>query len=97
MEYNINSQPAIPLICSATSFFIALVRPYKKTNGNVISSIMFGLTAFYLTVISHMFAQHKHVKALIFFLLTCVLAPHLVLIGYIIFKVLTTLSMYCLN
>ena len=82
----LDSQPAIPLICSATSFFIALVRPYKKTNANVVASIMFGLTAFYLTVINHTFAEHKHVKVLIFFLLTCMLAPHIVLFGYIIFK-----------
>ena len=82
----LDSQPVIPLVCFAASIFIALIRPYKKSSANVVTSIMFGLTAFYLTVISHTFAEHKHVKALIFFLLTCMLAPHLVLIGYIIYK-----------
>ena len=82
----LDSQPVIPLMCFAASIFIALIRPYKKSSANVVTSIMFGLTAFYLTVISHTFAEHKHVKALIFFLLTCVLAPHLILIGYIIYQ-----------
>ena len=83
---SLDSQPVIPLVCFAASIFIALIRPYKKSSANVVTSIMFGLTAFYLTVISHTFAEHKHVKALIFFLLTCVLAPHLILIGYIIYQ-----------
>ena len=80
----LDSQPAIPLICSATSFFYSFG---SSIHANVVASIMFGLTAFYLTVISHTFADHKHVKVLIFFFLTCVLIPHLVLIGYIIFEV----------
>ena len=83
---SLDSLPAIPLVCFAVSFFIASARPYKKTTINVVVSFMFGLTAFYLTVISHTFAEHKHVKALIFLLLTCILVPHLVLISYISYK-----------
>ena len=83
---SLDSLPAIPLVCFAASFFIASARPYKKTTINVVVSFMFGLTAFYLTVISHTFAEHKHVKALIFLLLTCILVPHLVLISYISYK-----------
>ena len=82
----LDSMPAIPLVCFATSIFIALARPYKRTPDNAVSSILFGLIAFYLTVISHTFAQHKHVVGVIFILLTCVLAPHLILIGYVFYK-----------
>ena len=70
-------------------FFIASARPYKKTTINVVVSFMFGLTAFYLTVISHTFAEHKHIKVLIFILLICILVPHLVLISYISYKLLS--------
>ena len=86
---SLDSLPAIPLLCFAASFFIASARPYKKTTINVVVSFMFGLTAFYLTVISHTFAEHKHVKALIFLLLICILVPHLVLISYISYKLLS--------
>ena len=83
---SLDSLPAIPLVCFAASFFIASSRPYKKTTINVVVSFMFGLTALYLTVISHTFTEHKHVKALIFLLLICILVPHLVLISYISYK-----------
>ena len=73
-------------ILSVVSLFYALVRPCKQNYANIIQCLLFALTAFVMLLFSSI-RFHCHVFGTFFAALLCLLAPHVVLGGYVIFKI----------
>ena len=71
---------------AAVSVFYALVRPCKQNYANIIQCLLFALTAFVMFLLSSI-RFHCHVFGTIFAALLCLLVPHVLLGGYVIFKI----------
>jgi hypothetical protein len=69
------------------SLFYALVRPCKQEYANVIQSLLFALIAFVVYALSSA-KFHNHTFRYILLILLCLLAPHVILCIYTIYKVI---------
>ena len=69
------------------SLFYALARPCKQEHANIIQSLLFALTALVLFIISSV-KSYIHTFYLFLLMLLCMLTPHILLVGYIIYKII---------
>ena len=76
----------IVTVLAVTSLFYALARPCKQYNANILHSLLFALTAFVMLLFSSV-RFHHHIFTTLLLSLLCLLTPHVVLVGYVIFKV----------
>ena len=70
----------------AVALFYALARPCKHNCANILQSILIATTAVVMMLIGQI-RFHNHTFGLLLIALLCLLAPHLVLGGYVIYKI----------
>ena len=70
------------------SLFYALARPCKQNYANILQSLLYALTALVMILISSM-KSHVHVFLSLLSMLLCLLTPHIVLICYIFYKIIS--------
>ena len=70
----------------AVALFYALARPCKQNCANILQSILIATTAVVMMLIGQI-RFHNHTFGLLLVALLCLLAPHLVLGGYVVYKI----------
>ena len=93
--------PPVQLILASASLFYAIARPCKQAHANVIQSILLGLTAFIL-LLAYFVTVHIQTFFILLVMILCLLAPHIVLYGYAVYKVAKKVGrkyqkLHCLN
>ena len=82
-------------ILGAVALFYALARPCKRKYANILQSLLTALTVFILMLISHV-RFHNHIFAFLLLALLCLLIPHVVLGGYVIYRITKSIGLnYC--
>ena len=81
-------------LLGAVALFYALARPYKQNYANILQSILLALTAFVMMLIGHIRFQN-HVFGFLLVALLCLLSPHVILGGYIIYKIIKSIGSDC--
>jgi hypothetical protein len=79
--------PIVQLILVSVSLFYAIARPCKQHSANVIQSILLALTAFILQLV-YFATVHIQVYFILSVLLLCLLAPHIALYGYAMYRII---------
>ena len=93
MSFNMNPHDryvaidCIPPVLATVSLFYALARPCKQNYANILQSLLLILTAFVMLLFSSVRFHHRLFSSFLIALL-CLLTPHVVLGGYVIFKVI---------
>ena len=88
--------PVVQLILASASLFYAIARPCKQAHANIIQSILLGLTAFIL-LLAYFVMVHMQTFFILFVMLLCLLAPHIVLCSYVVHKVAKKVGRYHLK
>ncbi len=79
--------PIVQLILVSVSLFYAITRPCKESSANIIQSILLALTAFILQL-AYFATVHIQVYFILSVLLLCLLAPHIALYGYAVYRII---------
>ena len=74
------------LLLFTVALFYALARPCKHNYANILQSILLALTAVVMMLISQI-RFHTHIFPVLLVALLCLLTPHLVLSGYVFYKI----------
>ena len=78
--------PVVQLLLILVSLFYAIARPCKEPTANTVQSLLLALTAFILQL-AHFIAVHFHTYFIQLMLLLCLLAPHVILYSYAVYKI----------
>ena len=78
--------PVVQLILILVSLFYAAARPCKEPTANIVQSLLLALTAFILQL-AYFITVHTHIYFLQLMLLLCLLAPHVILYSYAVYKI----------
>ena len=90
IELHTNVYATLPaqVICIVGSLLFAIARPYKKKYANIIQSLLMALTAFALLTLIPAMSSERAAYNSLFIMLMCMLAPHIVFGGCIIYRII---------
>ena len=75
------------VICIVGSLLFAIVRPCKKKHANILQSLLMALTALVLLTLHPSFSSSTSIYSSLMIMLICILFPHIILGGYIIYRI----------
>ena len=78
--------PVVQLLLILVSLFYAIARPCKEPTANIVQSLLLALTAFVLQL-AYFITVHIQTYFIQLMLLLCLLAPHVILYGYAVYKI----------
>ena len=78
--------PVVQLILILVSLFYAIARPCKEPTANIVQSLLLALTAFILQL-AYFITVHDQTYFFQLMLLLCLLAPHVILYSYAVYKI----------
>ena len=78
--------PVVQLILILVSLFYAIARPCKEPTANIVQSLLLALTAFILQL-AYFITVHTQIYFIQLMLLLCLLAPHVILYSYAVYKI----------
>ena len=78
--------PVVQLILILVSLFYAIARPCKEPTANIVQSLLLALTAFILQL-AYFITVHNQTCFFQLMLLLCLLAPHVILYSYAVYKI----------
>ena len=79
--------PIVQLILVSVSLLYAIARPCKEHSANIIQSLLLALTAFILQL-AYFATVNVHTYFILSVLLLCLLAPHIALYGYAMYRII---------
>ena len=82
------------LLLFVVALFYALARPCKQNYANILQSILLALTAAVMMLFSQI-RFHNHIFGFLLVALLCLLTPHLVLGGYVFYKITKSIGVNC--
>ena len=95
MSLHINLYATLPalVVCIVGSLLFALLRPCKKKPANIIQSLLMALTALALLALLPSLSSQRGMYASLLMTLMCILIPHVVFGGYVVYRVVQRASM----